>query len=131
MVEGRLKNTDLLILPETFSTGFTMRADHFAEDEKGLAVNWMREIARKNDLCVTGSLICKEGEKIFNRLYWITPGGIEGYYDKRHLFRMGREDRHFTPGESRVILNLGEYRFMPQICYDLRFPGFCKEPERL
>jgi omega-amidase len=126
MLEGNLKTTDLLILPETFSTGFTMRADLFAEDDKGQVISWMKEIAQKNDLCITGSLIFREGGKIFNRLYWITPEGIAAYYDKRHLFRMGREDQYFTNGESRVIMNLGEYRFLPQICYDLRFPVFAR-----
>ncbi len=126
MLEGKLKTTDLLILPETFSTGFTMRADLFAEDDKGQVISWMKEISRKNDLCVTGSLIFREGGKIFNRLYWITPEGVTAYYDKRHLFRMGREDQFFTNGASRVILNLGEYRFLPQICYDLRFPVFAR-----
>jgi len=126
MLDGKLNTTDLLILPETFSTGFTMRADLFAEDGKGQVINWMKEIARKFDLCVTGSLIYKEGGRIFNRLYWITPEGIAGYYDKRHLFRMGREDQYFTAGDSRKILNLGEYRFLPQICYDLRFPVFAR-----
>ncbi len=126
MFVDSLENTDLLVLPETFSTGFTMRADHFAEDEKGLTLSWMKELARKNDLCVCGSLIFRDGARISNRLYWITPDGIGGYYDKRHLFRMGREDQHYTPGDSRVIINLGDFRLMPQICYDLRFPVFAR-----
>ncbi|MFO7668938.1 MAG: amidohydrolase [Bacteroidales bacterium] len=126
MLEGNLNSTDLLILPETFSTGFTMRSGLFAEDENGHSVSWMRELARNNNLCVTGSLISSEGGKIFNRLYWITPGGIGGVYDKRHLFRMGREDQYFTPGESRVIMKLGDFSFLPQICYDLRFPVFAR-----
>ena len=126
MLEGSLNQTDLVVLPETFSTGFTMRAGHFAEEEKGRVVSWMKELAKKNELCVTGSLILKEGSRIFNRLYWISPAGIEGHYDKRHLFRMGREDEHFTPGESRVIMKLGYFRFLPQICYDLRFPVFAR-----
>ncbi len=75
---------------------------------------------------MTGQPYLKEGSRIFNRLYWITPEGIGGHYDKRHLFRMGREDEHFTPGESRVIMNLGDFRFLPQICYDLRFPVFAR-----
>ncbi|MCP4313222.1 MAG: amidohydrolase [Bacteroidetes bacterium] len=126
MLENRLQAADLLILPETFSTGFTMRAGQFAEDERGMTLNWMVDQARENDICVAGSMITREDGKIFNRLYWVTPEGIGGHYDKRHLFRMGREDKHFTQGESRVIFRLGEFRFLPQICYDLRFPVFAR-----
>lgn len=96
MLEGILEDTDLLILPETFSTGFTMRANLFAEGENGMAVSWMQNLARDNDICVTGSLILREGKRIYNRLYWVDPSGIVGQYDKRHLFRMGREDEQFT-----------------------------------
>lgn len=126
MLDGKLNRTDLLILPETFTTGFTMRADLFAEQEDGLTINWMKEKARENNCYVTGSLIVREEGKIFNRLYWISPDGIKGYYDKRHLFRMGREDQYFSNGESRLVLKLGEFRFLPQICYDLRFPVFAR-----
>jgi len=126
MLEQSLKTTDLLILPETFPSGFTMNAAHFAQDDKGLALNWMVDLARGNGLSVTGSMIASEGGKIFNRLYWVTPDGIRGHYDKRHLFRMGREDQHFTRGEARVIFKLREFRFLPQICYDLRFPVFSR-----
>lgn len=126
MLEGKLDQTDLLILPETFTTGFTMRANLFAEEENGLTISWMKEVASKNNCYVTGSLIVREDGNIYNRLYWISPDGIVGSYDKRHLFRMGREDEYFTNGESRLILNLGKFRFLPQICYDLRFPVFAR-----
>lgn len=126
MLEGSLEKTDLLILPETFSTGFTMNADHFAEEEDGLSVSWMKSLARDKNLVVTGSLIVREAGRIYNRLYWVTPEGINGQYDKRHLFRMGREDEHFTPGAARVVLKLGDFRLLPQICYDLRFPVFAR-----
>lgn len=126
LLKNRLDKTNLLMLPETFSTGFTMKADLFAEDERGEALRWMEDIAKGNDLWVCGSIITSEEGKIFNRLFWVSPDGIEGYYDKRHLFRMGREDQHFTPGESRKIFCLEDFRFMPQICYDLRFPVFAR-----
>ena len=118
--------TDLIILPETFSTGFTMNANRFAENENGLALPWMLEMARNRQATITGSLIMREKERIFNRLYWISPDGIEGFYDKRHLFRMGRENDYFVAGHTRSIFTLGNFRFMPQICYDIRFPVFAR-----
>ncbi len=130
LLEGMLDKvtdeTDLIILPETFSTGFTMQSDQFAEEENGTSVQWMQKIAREKNSYVSGSVIIRENDKIYNRLFWISPEGIEGQYDKRHLFRMGREDKHFVPGASRKIFNLGAFRFLPQICYDLRFPVFSR-----
>jgi len=119
-------NTDLIILPETFSTGFTMQAERFAEGADGRAVKWMQNVAKEKQAYVTGSLIINEDDRIYNRLYWISPDGIEGHYDKRHLFRMGREDEHFVPGESRPVFTISGFRFLPQICYDLRFPVFSR-----
>ncbi len=119
-------NTDLIVLPETFSTGFTMQAERFAEGADGRAVKWMQNVAKERQAYVTGSLIINEDDCIYNRLYWISPDGIEGHYNKRHLFRMGREDQHFIPGESRRVFTIGSFRFMPQICYDLRFPVFSR-----
>jgi predicted amidohydrolase len=121
------EGTDLIILPETFSTGFTMRADRFAEDTpSGRALLWMREISRKKKCILAGSLIVREKNQIYNRLYWVSPEGLQGHYDKRHLFRMGREDRAFSPGSRRKIFTCGAFRVMPQICYDLRFPVFSR-----
>lgn len=127
MLAGIPGETDLILLPETFSTGFTMRADLFAEEaEQGKAHTWMREMARKQKAILAGSLITRVNGLIFNRLYWVSPDGVEGHYDKRHLFRMGREDRFFTPGKSRKIFTCGAFRIMPQICYDIRFPVFSR-----
>lgn len=119
-------NTELILLPETFSTGFTMHAEKYAERANGKAVRWMQKIAREKNSYVCGSLIIRDGERIFNRSFWVSPDGIEGTYDKRHLFRMGREDQSFTPGAERTVFSLGSVRFLPQICYDLRFPVFCR-----
>ena len=130
MLEGLLEKvpagTDLVILPETFSTGFTMQSDRFAEDKDGKAVNWMQRMAREKQSYISGSLIIRAGDAIFNRLFWVSPDGIEGHYDKRHLFRMGREEKHFIPGTERPVFTLGNFRFLPQICYDLRFPVFSR-----
>jgi predicted amidohydrolase len=126
MLEGIPGRTDLILLPETFSTGFTMRADLFAEGADGVTVGWMQTMAREKQARIAGSLIIREQGQIFNRLFWVSPDGVEGSYDKRHLFRLGREDQFFRQGESRRIFSLGPFRFMPQICYDLRFPVFAR-----
>ena len=126
MLDENPHPSDLIILPETFSTGFTMRAGQFAEERNGPAASWMQGQAKKRKAYVTGSLIVRDQDRIYNRLYWVSPEGIEGQYDKRHLFRMGRENEFFTPGVSRVVFRLGEFRFLPQICYDIRFPVFAR-----
>ena len=127
MLTGVPEETDLIVLPETFSTGFTMRAELFAEEDgKGPALVWMRATAAKKNATLAGSLIIREGGRIYNRLYWVTPAGVEGHYDKRHLFRMGREDQHFSPGRARRIFTCSAFRILPQICYDIRFPVFSR-----
>lgn len=126
LIDSGMKDVDLLILPETFSTGFTMNAGGLAEEGNGPALSWMKQMAGDHKMHVSGSIIVRESNNIFNRLYWVSPDGVEGHYDKRHLFRMGRENEYFTPGESRVIFRLGKFRFLPQICYDLRFPVFAR-----
>jgi len=130
LIEGMLgeltPEADLILLPETFSTGFTMQSDLFAEGEDGKALNWMKRMAIEKQCYLSGSVIIRENDYIFNRLYWISPQGIEGFYDKRHLFRMGREDQHFEAGKERSVFKIGDFRFLPQICYDLRFPVFSR-----
>lgn len=130
MLDGMLRDipaeTDLIMLPETFSTGFSMHSDRYAEEVGGKAVTWMQRVAREKKAHITGSVIIRDNGRIYNRLYWVSAEGVEGQYDKRHLFRMGREDKHFEPGTSRVIFKLGSFRFLPQVCYDLRFPVFSR-----
>ncbi|MCP4648096.1 MAG: hypothetical protein GY852_10265, partial [bacterium] len=126
-LEQAEEDTDLVILPETFSTGFTMRSVQLSEGEDGKAVSWMREIAKAKQCYVTGSLIFREQNgAIYNRLLWVSPNGIEDYYDKRHLFRPGGEKENFSQGKERKIFRLGAFRILPQICYDLRFPVFSR-----
>jgi omega-amidase len=127
MLEKIVPDTGLVILPETFSTGFTMNSEEFAEEEGGAVLGWMRRKAEEKNVYLTGSLIFREGGKVCNRLFWILPDGeIGGFYDKRHLFRMGREDQYFQPGVARKVFTIGSFRLMPQICYDLRFPVFAR-----
>jgi len=127
MLEQAETDTDLVVLPETFSTGFTMDSGKLAEGEDGLAVLWMKRVAKQKQCYVTGSIIYREKDgAIYNRLLWVSPEGIEDYYDKRHLFRPGGEKENFNQGEERKIFRLGSFRILPQICYDLRFPVFSR-----
>lgn len=131
MLEGMLEeleqDTDLVVLPETFSTGFTMEADRLAEGENGKAILWMKQMARQKQCYVTGSIIYREHDGvIYNRLLWVSPDGLEDFYDKRHLFRPGGEKENFSQGKERKIFRLGSFRILPQICYDLRFPVFSR-----
>jgi predicted amidohydrolase len=118
-------SVDLVVLPETFTTGFTMNTTQFADD-KNLTLNWMKELSARKGLAIAGSAIIKEKENYFNRLLFVDRGSLIDQYDKRHLFRMGREQEFFTRGERRVIVRLGKFRILLQICYDLRFPVFAR-----
>ena len=118
-------NTDLIILPETFTTGFTMNVRENADGE-GRTEAWMKKAARETGAVVTGSCIVRIGEQYYNRMLCVDPDGGVEYYDKRHLFRMGREQLYFTPGDRRVIVQIGTFRILLQICYDLRFPVFAR-----
>jgi predicted amidohydrolase len=128
LFSGTLKNlerpVDLVILPETFSTGFTMNVKDNADTGRGL--EWMKEMAAIHGTAIAGSLIVKDSNKFYNRLYFVDRSGSVEWYDKRHLFTMGREDKDFTPGKERVIVKLGKFRILLQICYDLRFPVFVR-----
>jgi predicted amidohydrolase len=125
-IELRLGNirekTDLIILPEMFNTGFTMNAAELAEPMGGKTMQWMHKIAKQFDCVVTGSLIITEGGKFYNRLIWMQPDGVCSFYDKRHLFTLGKEHETYTPGSKRLIVELKGWKICPVICYDLRFP---------
>ncbi|MCF6359848.1 MAG: amidohydrolase [Cyclobacteriaceae bacterium] len=115
-------NPDLIILPEMFTTGFTMNTTKYAEQTDGDTLAWMRKVATESSAVITGSIIVNEGENYFNRLLWVTPEGDFSYYDKRHLFRMAEEHKYFTQGNRQPIFDLNGWQIKPQICYDLRFP---------
>lgn len=123
------EKTDLIILPEMFSTGFSMNAKKLAEEMDGSAVTWMLEQAKKFDCVITGSLIIKQGKKYYNRLIWMRPDGSHEYYDKRHLFSMGEEDQHYTPGNQKLFVELHGWKICPVICYDLRFPVWLRNTD--
>jgi len=114
--------TDLIVLPEMFTTGFTMQTDQAAEVANGPTIDWLRDTALSLNAVVTGSIATRDGDKHFNRLTWMRPDGTSASYDKRHLFRMAREHEHYAAGTQRLIVELQGWRICPLICYDLRFP---------
>ncbi len=117
--------TNLVILPETFSTGFTMNVHHCADD--GQVRKWMQSVSSGYGWILTGSVIARQEQGFYNRMHWVTPSpGKVQWYDKKHLFRMGREEKNFLPGNRRIIANAGTFRVLLQICYDLRFPVFSR-----
>jgi omega-amidase len=120
---SKLKDkTDLVVLPEMFSTGFTMNASAMAEPVNGDSVEWMRQTAAMNNCVVTGSLIISENKKFYNRLIWMKPDGRFLQYDKRHLFRLAHEEQTYSPGKQKLIVELNGWKIFPLVCFDLRFP---------
>lgn len=117
-----IDKTDLIILPEVFTTGFCASARSYAERVDGFAYQWMQQQAAKHNAVVTGSLVVKHGEQYVNRLVWMRPDGSYTEYDKRHLFRMAGEHTRYAMGTERVLVELNGWRVLPLICYDLRFP---------
>jgi omega-amidase len=112
---------DLIVLPEMFSTGFSMNTA-LAEDQNGAAIKWMKKTAAERDCVVVGSLLIRDRKKHFNRLIWMQPEGEFFTYDKRHLFSLSDEPNAFSSGKERIIVELKGWKICPLICYDLRFP---------
>ena len=117
---------DLLVLPETFTTGFSMGALSLAEKMEGPTINWMKELSASTQIAICGSLIIKEEELVYNRFAFIKPDGEVSFYDKRHLFSIGGESHPFVNGDKKLILNYLGWRIALYICYDLRFPVWCR-----
>ncbi len=123
----KIHRTEVVILPEMFSTGFSMQPEKFAEKMDGETVGWMRRISAHKKIILTGSLMIEEGGKFYNRLIWMLPNGEMGFYDKRHLFGFGKEDEHYTPGGKRLIASVKGWKINLQVCYDLRFPVWARQ----
>jgi len=119
---GLAGQTDLILLPEMFTTGFTMAASRLAEPLPGPTLHWMQRMARSTDAVLAGSYIAKDDGGYFNRLLWMRPDGSWAHYDKRHLFTLAGEHEHFQAGERQLLVELKGWQIMPLICYDLRFP---------
>ena len=118
--------TELVILPEMFSTGFSMNTEALAETMEEASVQWMKRVAAEQKIILTGSLIIKEENNFYNRLIWMLPNGEYGFYDKRHLFGYGRETEFYQPGNKRLIASAKGWKINLQVCYDLRFPVWAR-----
>jgi predicted amidohydrolase len=130
LLEQMLKNKgpqELVILPEMFNTGFSMRPEILAETMEGETIQWMRLMAARYRIILAGSLIIKERDQFYNRLVWVQPDGGMATYDKRHRFALAGEDRLFSAGEHRLITRANGWRILWQICYDLRFPVWSRQ----
>lgn len=119
--------TEIVILPEMFSTGFSMKPAALAETMEGETVQWMKKIASEKKIILTGSIIVEENENYFNRLIWMLPNGKYGYYDKRHRFAFAGEDQYYTAGNKRLIASVKGWKINLQVCYDLRFPVWARQ----
>lgn len=114
--------TDIAVLPEMFTTGFSMEPERWAEPTDDRTLDWMKGHAARLDAVVVGSFIAEDMGRYYNRLIWMQPNGIYSTYDKRHLFGLAGEDNHYSPGSIQLLVEWRGWKIMPLICYDLRFP---------
>lgn len=121
-----IEDTDLIILPEMFTTGFTMTPKNLAEPPGGRTFKWMRQIASQKKAAVTGSYIVKEGNEFYNRLYFVHPDGSSEQYNKKHLFTLAGENKEYTAGSEKLIVSYKGWKIAPMICYDLRYPVWAR-----
>lgn len=129
--------TQIIVLPEMFNTGFSMKPEEHAEEMNGTTVQWMKKMAVTKRVIITGSIMVKEVEitqtgeagpnRYFNRLIWMLPNGQFAVYDKRHLFAYAGEDQHYTAGAKRLIASVNGFKINLQVCYDLRFPVWARQ----
>jgi predicted amidohydrolase len=117
---------DLIVLPEMWSTGFSMHPEMVAESSNGPALHWMKRFAKEKNAVLAGSVSVKEGHRYFNRFYFAFPNGEVSFYDKKHLFSFGKEDQHYTPGSTPLTVEIKGWKIRPVVCYDLRFPVWCR-----
>ena len=125
-IAGIEEKTEVVILPEMFNTGFSMRPEVLAETMQGETVEWMKRVSRENGIVLTGSVMIEEAGNYYNRLIWMLPNGQYGHYDKRHLFAFGEEDKHYSPGNKRLIASVKGWKINLLVCYDLRFPVWAR-----
>lgn len=120
---------DLFLLPEMFTTGFTMHPENVAETMNGETISWMKALALKKDCAICGSLVIQEDNNFYNRFIFVHPNGEIDFYDKRHLFSLAGEHEQYSKGNKKVIINYKGWKICPQVCYDLRFPVFSRNQE--
>ena len=133
MLEEKVFNieagVDIIVLPEMFSTGFTMDASEVAEPLNLNTTKWMKQLAAQTKAVICGSIVIKDDGNYYNRFLWVEPSGQIQTYDKRHLFRMADEDQHYAAGKSNQIIHYKGWKILPQICYDLRFPVWSRNSD--
>lgn len=117
---------DLFILPEMFSSGFTMNPAAVAETMQGETITWLTALAKARNTAITGSLVIQENGNFYNRLVFVFPSGKIQFYDKRHLFTLAGEDKVYTSGNQKIVVDYLGWKICPLICYDLRFPAFSR-----
>lgn len=120
---------DLIILPEMFTSGFTMNPKNAAQTMNGEALSWLKQTAQQKNCAITGSLVIQENNHFFNRLVFVFPNGEVQHYDKKHLFTLAGEDKVYTAGTQKLIIDYNGFKICPLICYDLRFPVFARNVE--
>ncbi len=126
LLQKQQPETDLIVLPEMFNSGFTLEASKVAEKMEGDTVCWMKLLASQHRAAVTGSLVIRDNEQYFNRMIIAYPDGQLYWYDKKHLFRMANEQQRYSAGKQRVIINWRGWNIALYVCYDLRFPVWCR-----
>ena len=123
---AEVTGADIILLPELFTTGFSVASTHLAETMDGETLTWMKTLSEKKKAVLCGSVMIEDKGHIYNRLLWVEPNGRVLHYDKRHLFSLIEEDKHFTAGTKRLIVEYEGWKICPMICYDLRFPVFAR-----
>lgn len=123
------ESVDLIMLPEMFTSGFTMHPEKVAENANGATINWLQKLAIEKNCAITGSLVIQENDQYYNRLVFVFPDGNITFYDKKHLFTLAGEDKVYQSGNQKVIIDYKGFKICPLICYDLRFPVFSRNAE--
>jgi omega-amidase len=123
------ESVDLIVLPEMFTSGFTMKPNDVAETMQGETISWLKHLAKAKNVAITGSLVITENSNFYNRLVFVFPSGEIQFYDKRHLFTLAGEDEVYTAGTKKIIIEYKGWKICPLICYDLRFPVFARNVE--
>ena len=128
-IEAIVDPVDVIVLPEMFTSGFTMNPSHVSETMQGETISWMKIVAAKKQSAITGSLVIKEHNHYYNRMVFVYPDGKMDHYDKRHTFTLAGEDKVYTPGSKKIFVDYKGWKICPLVCYDLRFPVWSRNAE--